>query len=297
MHEIERRALLGALAAGAMSGAARAEDARLTPPADQRPRANVVIAPYRYDDVLWENDRVAHRIYGRALEAHEPPSGSGIDAWGKKVRWPFMERQLHIGDQHADHGEGVDFYNVGTARGCGGLGVWYDNKLWTSRNYRAVRILQNGPDAARFEVDYAPWPVDVVRTVSETRRFELPLGANFTRLTSTISSNTNDPLLIGVGLNKRPNTFGQAALSADRARGAFSAWGGADPTYGNIGVAVLVDPRQIADVKEDADNYLVLLNVAPGQPFSYRIGACWDRGLDFTSRAAWDAYVLNEATR
>ncbi|MES1158562.1 MAG: DUF4861 family protein [Terricaulis silvestris] len=297
MQDIERRALLGLVAAGAVSSAARAEEARLTPPTDRRPRASATIAPYRYDDVLWENDRTSHRIYGHALEAHEPPSGSGIDAWGKSVRWPFMERQLHIGDQHANHGEGVDFYNVGASRGCGGLGIWYDNKLWTSRNYRTARILQNGPDVARFEVDYAPWPVDIVRTVSETRRFELPLGANFTRLTSTISSNTPEPLLIGVGLCKRPNNYGQAQLTADRARGAFTAWGAADPAYGNIGVAVLVDPRQIADVTEDADNYLVLLNVTPGQAFSYRVGAAWDRGLDFHSRAEWDAYVLSEAAR
>src|SRR6266705_2564028 len=48
----------------------------------QKPRAVAVLAPYRYDDILWENDRTAHRIYGHALEANEPPSSSGIDAWG-----------------------------------------------------------------------------------------------------------------------------------------------------------------------------------------------------------------------
>ena len=60
------------------------------PAAEQAPRASVRFAPYRYDDLLWENDRTAHRIYGPALQAHEPPSGSGIDAWGKTVAWPFM---------------------------------------------------------------------------------------------------------------------------------------------------------------------------------------------------------------
>jgi hypothetical protein len=52
----------------------------------RKPRAVAVLAPYRYDDILWENDRTAHRIYGHALEAAEPPSSSGIDAWGKSVR-------------------------------------------------------------------------------------------------------------------------------------------------------------------------------------------------------------------
>src|SRR3569832_1171571 len=116
----------------------------------QKPRAVVMLAPYRYDDILWENDRTAHRIYGRALEAAEPPSSSGIDAWGKNVRWPYMDRQLHSGDQHRFHGEGLDFYDVGTTRGAGGLGVWYDNKLWVSRNFARYRILKDGPDVAEF---------------------------------------------------------------------------------------------------------------------------------------------------
>ena len=88
---------------------------------EQGARAAVTIADYRFDDLLWENDRIAFRIYGRALEAAEPPSSSGIDAWGKRVRWPYMDRQLRTGDQHADHGEGVDFYNVGTGRGAGAV--------------------------------------------------------------------------------------------------------------------------------------------------------------------------------
>ena len=148
----------------------------------------MAIADYRYGDLLWENDRIAFRIYSRALESAEPPSSSGIDAWGKRVRWPYMNRQLRTGDQHADHGEGLDFYNVGTGRGVGGLGIWHDNKLWTSRNYVRPHIASAGPQVADFTVDYEPWPVDVARSVSETRRFTLPAGTNFTRLTSTLRS-------------------------------------------------------------------------------------------------------------
>src|SRR6266702_8047688 len=118
----------------------------------QKTRAVAVLAPYRYDDILWENDRTAHRIYGHALEAYEPPSSSGIDAWGKSVRWPYMERQLKSGKQHAYHGEGLDFYDVDTTRGAGGLGIWHDNKLWVSRNWKTCKILKNGPGVASFKV-------------------------------------------------------------------------------------------------------------------------------------------------
>ena len=41
--------------------------------------------PKRMDEIAWENDRIAHRIYGPALAMKEP-TGSGIDVWVKSVR-------------------------------------------------------------------------------------------------------------------------------------------------------------------------------------------------------------------
>lgn len=265
----------------------------LTPPpeSERKPVARVVFAPYRFDDLLWENDLTAHRIYGPALEAEEPPSSSGIDAWGKNVPWPFMERQLKTGFQHDYHGEGIDFYNVNTTRGAGGLGIWYDNKLWVSRNFKSYRILQNGPDVAKFEVDYAPWPVDVMRKVWETRRFSLPLGTHFTRMISTISSDKAGPITVGIGISRHATSNKSGKLTVDRSRGRIIFWGPTDPDKGTMGIALMVDPAMIADVKTDADDYLVLLNATAGKPFVYYSGAAWDKGADIHSGAEWEAYV------
>jgi hypothetical protein len=260
--------------------------------AEKAARAAVSIARYRHGDLLFENDRIAYRIYSRALEKAEPPSSSGIDAWGKRVRWPFMDRQLRTGDQHADQGEGVDFYNVGTARGIGGLGIWHDNKLWTSRNYVRPRILSAGPTRADFTVHYEPWPVDVARHVSESRRFTLPAGTNFIRMTSTLRSNRNAPLVVGIGIAKRPIAPGQLGkLVKDGARARMSWWGPTDLAKGTMAAAVMVDPRAFVGFAEDADNYLILVRVVPGKPFVYHAGAAWDRGLDFTTREAWQGHV------
>lgn len=283
------------LALALMAAPAAAQDHKPLRPAnveEQRVRTAAVVADYRYDDLLWENDRIAFRIYGRALEAAEPPSSSGIDAWGKRVRWPFMDRQLRTGDQHADHGEGIDFYNVGTGRGVGGLGIWYDNKLWTSRNYVRPRIAQSGPDVADFTVDYAPWPVDTLRTVRETRRFTLPAGTNFTRMISTISSDSDAAMVVGIGISKRPINGGQPGevkKDADAAR--LTWWGPPDGDKGRMAAAIMVDPSGFAGFAEDADNILILVRVLPGRPFVYYSGAAWDRGGDFPTKAAWQAYV------
>ncbi len=257
----------------------------------QKPRATVSLAPYRFNDILWENDRTAHRIYGKPLEADEPPSTSGIDAWGKQVRWPFMERQLKTGDQHRYHGEGMDFYDVGTARGAGGLGIWQDNKLWVSRNWKSWKLIKNGPDVASFSVDYAPWPVDVDRKVWETRTFTLPLGTNFTRMVSTISSDKPGPLIVGIGISKHKHPGGPGVLKKDLAPGRVTYWEGAEPEKGSMGIALMVDPKSVVEVRSDFDNYLVLVKVEPGKPFVYYMGAAWDKGLDIHSQAEWDAYV------
>jgi hypothetical protein len=260
----------------------------------QKPRAVAMLAPYRYDDILWENDRTAHRIYGKALEAAEPPSSSGIDAWGKNVRWPYMDRQLKSGDQHGFHGEGLDFYDVGTTRGAGGLGIWYDNKLWVSRNWRSHEILKNGPEVASFKVDYAPWPVDVERKVWETRTFSLPLGTNFTRMVSTLSSDKKDPLIVGIGITKRRGPNGPGVFTKDLGAGRVSYWEPTDPVKGTMGIALMVDPKALIEVRQDAENYLVLVKVDPGKPFVYYMGAAWDKGLDFHDRASWETYVREQ---
>lgn len=268
----------------------------ITPPtAEQRiPRAVARFAPDRLDDLLWENDRVAHRLYGPALEAREAPSGSGIDVWAKRVRWPFMDRQLKFPNYHVDRGEGLDYYDVGRGRGAGGLGVWHDNKLWTSRNFSTYRIEETGGDEARFSVDYRPWPVDVVRRVWETRDFSLPLGSNFTRMTSTLNSDTTEPLVVGIGISKRTNDNGRGFVTQDAENGRLMFWEPESADHGALGIAILVDPATVEGFTQDADNYLILVRVTPGQPFTYYMGSAWDRGLDFDSRQAWESFVAEQ---
>jgi Domain of unknown function (DUF4861) len=286
--------LLAAFSGRAQNGPAMPHMGSPLPPAtDKAPRAAVELAPYRYDDILWENDLTAHRIYGHALEAAEPPSGSGIDSWGKNVPWAFADRQLRSGDQHQYHGEGLDFYNVGGGRGAGGLGIWFDNKLWTSRNYRTYHVLKNGPDTADFVVSYAPWPVDVGRKVWETRRFTLPLGTHFTRLVSTLSSDKAGPLIVGIGIGKRTTIADKdGEVTIDRARGLISWWGPETGDHGRMAIALRVDPAMIVDFKADAGNHLVLIRVTPGRPFVYYSGSAWSLGNgNIRTRAEWDAYA------
>ncbi|MES2859927.1 MAG: DUF4861 family protein [Pseudomonadota bacterium] len=298
---VDRRRIVTGLASTSLIGLPVGSLAQITPAAGtqlddaaRRPRAIARFVPERYDDLIWENDRVAHRIYGPALQAAEPPSGSGIDVWVKSVRWPFMDRQIASRAYHVDRGEGLDYYSVGQSRGAGGLGVWHDNKLWTSRNFARHEITQSGGDSARFAVEYAPWPVDVVRRVWERREVSLALGSSFTQLTSTLWSDTTDPLVVGLGIARRKIGSDAGSLIQEADAGLMAFQEPADQEHGSLGIALRTDPRRVLSFAQDADNHLMLISVTPGQPFTFAMGSFWDRGLDFHSQAAWLDHVRQE---
>ena len=61
-----------------------------------------------------------------------------------------------------------------------------------------------------------------------------------------------------------------------------------------MGIALMVDPKALMEVRQDAENYLVLIKSEPGKPFVYYMGAAWDKGLDFHDRASWETYVREQ---
>jgi len=263
--------------------------------------------PARWDDIFWENDKIAHRIYGPAVSRPAPDGeglvSSGIDVWVKNVRTPFMDKQLMSGKQHDFHGEGQDCYDTGKTRGCGGLGIWDDasKKLINSRNWAECYILKNGPDVASFRVHYDNWDIGNGRIVDETRTFSLPAGSNLTRLVSTINSNKPEDILVGIGITKRRNGVknqangvyeGEGSWIQDKEKGLMIYWEPEQKPNGTTGIAVVVDPASIVKfVNDSPDENLVIVKVTPGKPWVYYTGACWSKGLDFHTDKEWETYV------
>src|ERR1700676_4219083 len=91
------------LALLAVSGRLPAEaDKAAVPAPAPGAKAFVRYVPERMDDIAWENDRIAYRLYGPALEKHEA-TGSGIDVWVKSTRKMIINEWYRRGDYHADH--------------------------------------------------------------------------------------------------------------------------------------------------------------------------------------------------
>ncbi len=264
--------------------------------------------PERLDDFAWENDKVAHRTYGPALAAPDVAKTgkeilvtSGLDVWCKRVDYPIVDRWYNKGHDHYHHdeGEGMDMYQVGPSRGCGGTGVWDGQQLHVARNYAAWRILANGPVRTVFELTYDTWAANGIY-VSETKRFTVDAGHNLDLIESTFTATGNrKEIVVAVGLNKNPADRGQdpqIAVARADADASLAQWI-VQKTNGELGTAVVVARDAFAGYAEDDRNLLVLAKAKPGEPVRYLAGAGWSRAGDFTSKAAWDTYVAQAAAR
>jgi hypothetical protein len=261
----------------------------------------------RLDDFAWENDRIAHRIYGPALAAPAPPGSgkevletSGIDIWFKRVDYPIVDRWYNKGHDHyhKDEGEGLDMYNVGQTRGAGGTGVWSGGKLFTGGNWKSWKVLANGPVRAVFELTYDAWDANGIK-VAEVKRFTVDAGHQLDQVESTFSFTGADRLTVGVGLNKTPANKKhepQISVARDKAGNALTQWVSlkASPN-GAYGTAVVLPAS--TGFTEDTLNELVLASVEPGKPLRYWIGAAWDKAGRITSQDAWQAYVAAASAR
>ncbi len=265
-----------------------AQDAKAAP---RPPRAFARHVPERLDDVAWENDRIAFRVYGPALEGHQT-TGSGIDVWAKSTRALVIDRWYQSTDYHKDRGEGLDFYSVGQGRGCGGLGVWNGKSLDSSRVWATQKILESGPDRAAIELTYAPWPTGD-RKVRETRRMTLDAGSNLNRVVSTIDADKPGELIVGIGISRRDGD----AATLDKARGLLSAREPKPGPNGTIGCGVLVDPASLVNFVKTKDDHLALIKVTPGKPFVYYAGAGWSKSGDFPTAESWEKYLRAYPTK
>lgn len=114
------------------------------------------VIPQR-DDIAWENDRIAFRVYGPKLKSSV--ENSGVDVWTKRVEYPIIDKWYQKqfsgeGSYHEDTGEGYDGYKVGAARGCGGTGLVYNNKLYTANTYNVGNVLYDLDGIVRLRFDY-----------------------------------------------------------------------------------------------------------------------------------------------
>lgn len=242
----------------------------------------------RHDDFAWENDRVAHRMYGPDLETwkKDPLTSSGVDVWVKRVPRLVVNEWYMTDDYHQDRGEGADFYAVGKSRGCGGLGFWSGDKLHVSKNFTGSRVLANGPIRLVFELTYAAWDVAGTR-VSETKRVTLDEGTYFNRFESTFETKgkpTKAGLSVAVGIAKHPG----GVVEVDAPSAWMRTWeplnGGKS---GSLGCAIVLPPGTHAEAQQTDLDFLLVTPAPKSGPLTYYVGTAWNSATPIADAAAW----------
>lgn len=277
---------------GALNVAFRLDPA--APP--QKPHVFGRTVPERKDDFAWENETVAYRIYGPALEATGEIS-SGIDVWSKRIP-NFVVNNFYKQDHeaalthnpalsyHRDNGIGLDSYDVGRTRGCGGTAVWEDGKLIVSKNYTAVKILAAGPVRFEFEITYAPWTA-AGTSVTETKRISLDAGSHLNKIVSTFTFATDQPLALAAGIAIHEG----AVATLPKGASAVSVWDTPqNPSAGRIATGLWAPSGEHAQTLT-ADNHALLIFARhSGEPFTYFAGSGWSKA-DMPTEADWNSYL------
>ena len=244
------------------------------------------------EDVAWENDHIAFRVYGPALAAEV---NNGIDVWTKRVRslivkkWYEGEEQTPKIVYHIDHGEGADFFNVGKSLGCGGNGIWYGGKVYQPGVFSSYKIIAAGPIRTRFELRYKNWNVEGT-LFREVERITLDAGQNLNRIELTFKGGWEyKSIALACGLVKRDSVKMYRQEDGDW----MSLWGPTNdnPENGFLGTGVVFLPKKISGWAQDSSQYIAIGDAERGSTFTYYAGAGWTRSGDFQSVEDWNNYL------
>ena len=276
------------------------------------------------DDIAWENDRTAYRLYGPALQ-RSGERAFGIDVWLKntpdleveqrykveldnhaKIQQLIKEgkkdeaRQVEIATTyHFDHGYGLDCYKVGPSLGCGAPALMQDGKLVLPYCYKEYKILDNGPLRFTVELTYNPVALGKDQAVVEHRILSLDKGSNFNRMTVWYEG-LSAPVDIAAGVVIHQEDTQSLIVGRD-----YVAY--ADPTDNpaaqnfQIYVAALF-PNNISETKAMIDDTPangiaghavgILKDYKPGEKYVYYFGSAWSKN-DVRTLDEWKLRIDN----
>lgn len=252
------------------------------------------------EDLAWENDRIAFRVYGSVLAGNVD---NGIDVWTKRVRYPIVAKWYKESEgslpgkdtYHQDRGEGADFFSVGKTLGAGSAGIVWNGKLLQPGLFTHHRIITNGPIRLSVELTYTGLRIDTAR-YTVVKRITLDAGEQLNRIEEEYLSNTDrSPLKLAAGLVKRASTV----MSKHEASRYLALWGSTnkDSVNGSLGTAVLFPAGTDIGFSEDSLQYFMSREILQGKKVTYYSGAAWSRMGDITTRQEWEKYLNGAAVR
>ena len=265
--------------------------------------------PERVDDIAWENDRTAYRIYGPALQRNKERA-FGVDVWVKNTPDLEVEKRYvtelsnhsaiealkkegktqealdmeEATTYHFDHGYGLDCYKVGPTLGGGAPALMDNGELVLPYCYRDYQILDNGPLRFTVRVDYNPTSIGKDKNIVEHRIISLDKGSNFNRCTVWYDG-LSEKRDLAVGIVVHPEDTETMHLASNMALYADPT---DNPTKQNfqIFVGLLfpegIDYTRYLYTEQDRQNgnaghVIGVKSYTPGTRFTYYFGSAWSK--------------------
>ncbi|MFC5282074.1 DUF4861 domain-containing protein [Pedobacter alpinus] len=244
--------------------------------------------PERFDDFAWENDKVAFRMYGEALEG-KAGMAKGIDFWAKRTSGLVINKWYKSDNYHKDNGEGVDAYHVGITLGAGNASPIVGNEIIYPINYSEYEILDNGPIRFSFKLSYKPYLVNG-KNVTETKTISLDAGSQLNKVVNNYV--TDGALQIAAGVTKHKNN---GVKKMDKAANYVAYWDQADggTVNGFMGVGVVYPLSNVKETKESDQHVFMVVEPDKNKNVSYYQGGGWSKSGNFEKPEAWFSYLEN----
>ena len=243
--------------------------------------------PERKDDFAWENDKIAFRAYGKALE-NTKEDAFGFDVGVKRTDRLILNERYKRNEYHIDHGDGMDYYHVGFSLGAGNMAPYVKDSIYYSANYRQWKVLDNGPLRSTFQLTHDTWNAGGTN-VKVTKTISLDAGSQLNKIENVYSFDGEKPLPVVVGIIKRPET---GTISLNEQQGVMGYW---EPVHGKDGTtgvgAILTSP--VSNMMVTKKQILAKTEVKNNVPVIYYTGAAWDKAGVITNAKQWQDYLNN----
>ena len=268
------------------------------PKQESEPKVMARFVPERMDDFVFENNLMAGRIYGKALEGN--PTSPGIDIWvktpGALVADERYAGYVNDGDAyyHHDHGNGKDCYKVSVSLGGGASAAMIDGKIqYPATNFRSYEVLEQSDDKVVFVLHYPEWEAEGAR-IALDKKITVTPDTYLLKCEDTYTFSGRDTLdvVAGVFRHVAQGTIESELQEPDR----YALWEHASDQSievdeeTRIGVAVVVPGATISGLTEGEDHGIVGKTVKSGETFTYYFGSCWSKA-DVKTAEDWFAIV------
>ncbi len=242
--------------------------------------------PERKDDFAWENDKIAFRMYGKALENTPKENAYGIDVWVKRTSRMVINERYKKAEYHVDHGDGLDYYHVGLTLGAGNSMPYINDSIWYSKNFVGWKLLDNGPLRTTFQLLYDAWQV-AGKSVKVTKTISLDAGSQFNKVVVDYQYEGNEPMPVVVGIIKRPQA---GTMLLNEEQGVLGYWEPAHGADGTTGVACII-PYPIKSMQVDKTHLFAVTQINKSASFVYYMGAAWNKAGQITNAQQWFDHI------